>query len=81
METFQSVIFDLGKVVFDFSFDRVFQSWATSSGTPFADIKSKFVFDELSDKFERSEISSEQFRTLVSQRLNIKLTDEDFDKG
>jgi hypothetical protein len=55
--TFQSAIFDLGKVVFDLSFDRVFQSWATSSGRPFDEIRSRFVFDELFDTFERNEIS------------------------
>ena len=81
MATFQSVIFDLGKVVFDLSFDRVFQAWATSSGKQFDEIKSKFVFDELFDKFERNEISPEQFRRTVSQRLEINLSDEDFDKG
>lgn len=81
MAIFQSVVFDLGKVVFDLSFDRVFKSWAASSGKQFDDIKSNFVFDELFDKFERNEISSEQFRTKVSQRLDIKLSDEDFDNG
>jgi len=81
MTDLKAIIFDLGKVVFDLSFDRVFQSWATSSGRPFDDIKIKFVFDELFDKFEKSEISEEQFREVVSQRLGIKLSDEDFDKG
>lgn len=81
MATFQSVVFDLGKVVFDLSFDRTFKSWATSSGKQFDYIKSKFVFDELSDKFERNEISPEQFRMRVSQRLDIKLSDGDFDRG
>jgi epoxide hydrolase-like predicted phosphatase len=81
MTDLKAIIFDLGKVVFDLSFDRVFQSWATSSGRPFDDIKIKFVFDEFFDKFEKSEISEEQFREVVSQRLGIRLSDEDFDKG
>jgi glucose-1-phosphatase len=81
MTELKAIIFDLGKVVFDLSFDRVFESWATSTGKPFDDIKIKFVFDELFDKFEKSEISEEQFREVVSQRLGFKLSDEDFDKG
>jgi putative hydrolase of the HAD superfamily len=81
METFRSIVFDLGKVVFDLSFDRVFKSWATSSGKQFNEIKSRFVFDELSDMFERNEISPEQFRTKVLRRLDVKLSDKDFDKG
>jgi len=78
---FQSVIFDLGKVVFDVSFDRVFQSWAASSRRTFEYIKSRFAFDELFDKFERNEISPAQFRAAVSKRLDIQISDEDFDRG
>jgi len=81
MTDIKAIIFDLGKVVFDLSFERVFQSWATSSGGQFDDIKSRFMFDELFDKFERNEVSPEQFRATVSQRLNLKITDQDFDKG
>ncbi|MEO8151028.1 MAG: HAD family phosphatase [Bacteroidia bacterium] len=81
MKKYETIIFDLGKVVFDLSFDRTFQFWATASGNHFDDIKSKFHFDEFFDKFERSEISPEQFRTEISQRLSLKLIDEDFDKG
>ncbi len=76
-----ALIFDLGKVVFDVSFDRTFQFWASASGQRFADIKSKFLFDEVSDNFERGDISAEEFRTVVSKRLDIALPDEDFDKG
>lgn len=81
MATFQAVIFDLGKVIFDLSFDRVFQSWAASSGREFDDIKRKFMFDELYDTFERNEIAAEEYRAAVSRRLDIRLSDEDFDRG
>ncbi len=76
-----AIIFDLGKVVFDLSFDLVFESWATSSGKQFSDIKNKFQFDELFDKFETGEISPEKYRSLISRRLNIQLTNEEFDQG
>ena len=81
MGKYNSLIFDLGKVVFDLSFDRVFKSWAALSGKNFNDIKSRFKFDDLFDKFEKNEVSAPQFRTMLSQKLNISLTDEDFDKG
>lgn len=77
----QAIIFDLGKVVFDLSFDRVFQFWATASGKSFDHIKNRFRFDELSDQFERGDISAEQFRSEVSNRIEVKLSDEEFDKG
>lgn len=38
------IIFDLGKVVFDVSFERVFQYWAQKSGQNIRDIADKFVF-------------------------------------
>ncbi len=81
MHIYKAIIFDLGKVVFDVSFDRSFQYWATSSDRQFDDIKNKFQFDNIFDKFEKDEISSGQFRTEISQRLNLKLSDQEFDKG
>jgi putative hydrolase of the HAD superfamily len=81
MAEFAALIFDLGKVVFNLSFDRVFQSWATSSGRQFDDIKSKFYFDQLFDKFEKNEVSAQEFRITVSKRLDLKIIDEDFDNG
>lgn len=81
MTDIKAIIFDLGKVVFDLSFERVFQSWATSSGGKFDDIESRFMFDELFDRFERNEVSPAEFRATVTQRLNLKLSDQDFDNG
>jgi len=81
MDMIKAIIFDLGKVVFDLSFDRVFQSWANASGKTFQDIKNQFQFDELFDKFECKEISPEEFRTKLSDNLGFHLTDQAFDKG
>ncbi len=41
-------------MIFDLSFDRTFQSWANTSGKPLNDIKEKFKFDDLFDKFEKA---------------------------
>lgn len=80
MET-KALIFDLGKVVFDLSFDRTFESWAKSSGKTVQEIRSGFAFDETFDMFERGEISPAQFRRLVSEKLRMEISDEEFDKG
>jgi putative hydrolase of the HAD superfamily len=76
-----AIIFDLGKVVFDLSFDRVFYFWASHTDRQFSDIKGKFQFDSLFDEFEKGTISANQFRSEVSNRLGLALTDEVFDKG
>lgn len=81
METYEALIFDLGKVVFDLSFDNVFQFWASASGQQVDSIKSSFQFDEFFDEFERGEVSEKDFRAEISQRLNLKLTDAVFDEG
>ena len=81
MSELKAIIFDLGKVVFDLSFDRVYEHWAHSSGRHFEEIKGRFVFDAIYDKFEKNEISPKQFRELISQRLDIEISDEDFDNG
>lgn len=77
----EAIIFDLGKVVFDLSFDRVFHFWASHTGRRYSDIKGKFQFDRLFDEFEKGTISGSQFRNEVSNRLGLTLTDEAFDKG
>lgn len=81
MDTYKAIIFDLGKVVFDLSFDRVFQFWANASGGQIDGIKSKFKFDDTFDKFEKDEITPKEFRTKISKRLDLTLTDQEFDEG
>ncbi len=81
MPKYKAIIFDLGKVIFDLSFDITFQSWATSSSQQLNDIRNRFVFSELFNKFETDEITPVQFRSGISKQLNVKLTDEEFDKG
>ncbi len=77
----KAIVFDLGKVIFNLSFDRTFEYWAMASEESFNTIKNKFVFDEIFEKFERNEISPKEFREIIQNRLGIKLSDDEFDKG
>ncbi|AMJ65272.1 HAD family hydrolase [Hymenobacter sp. PAMC 26628] len=81
MNTYKAIIFDLGKVVFDLSFDKVFQFWANASSGQYAEIKSKFRFDDIFVKFEKDEITPKEFRVKISKRLGLTLTDQVFDEG
>jgi epoxide hydrolase-like predicted phosphatase len=81
MATYKALIFDLGKVVFDLSFDKVFQCWASVAGQQVEAIKDKFHFNAFFDAFERGEVSDEEFRTEISRRLGFTLTDNVFDEG
>lgn len=81
MSIYKAIIFDLGKVVFDLSFDRIFKSWANASNIQVNKVKDKVSFDSIFDKFEKDEITPKEFRTEISKRLNLTLTDQEFDAG
>jgi len=77
----KAIIFDLGKVIFDTSFDRCFDFWASASGKTFESIKNKFSFDSIYENFERSDITPSQFRKQMCEKLDLQISDELFDKG
>jgi FMN phosphatase YigB (HAD superfamily) len=81
MTSYKALIFDLGKVVFDLSFDQVFQSWAVASSRQADELQAKFEFDEVFDQFEKAAITPQAFRVAVSQKLNLTLSDHAFDAG
>ena len=81
MEAYEALIFDLGKVVFDLSFAKVFQFWAAASGQSAEVISRNFQFDALFDEFEKGEVSAKEFRAEISARLGLQLTDALFDEG
>ena len=81
MNTYKALVFDLGKVVFDLSFDNVFRHWASASGQSIGAIKSRFQFDAFFDEFEKGEVSNKEFRAEISRRLDLALTDAEFDAG
>src|SRR5258708_7538153 len=81
MTEFKAIIFDLGKVVFDLSFDRVFHCWSQATGLPVSDLMRNNLFDEASDQFERNEISPKEFRSASCRKLGVGMNDDDFDKG
>ena len=78
---YKALIFDLGKVVFDLSFERVFQSWAKGSNGQAYELKARFQFDDLFDQFEKAAITPQHFRREVANKLGLTLTDQEFDAG
>ncbi|RZJ95318.1 MAG: HAD family phosphatase [Hymenobacter sp.] len=78
---YKALIFDLGKVVFDLSFRRVFQVWAKASNRQADELEALFRFDELFDQFEKAAVTPPHFRAELSSRLGLTLTDAEFDAG
>lgn len=77
----KALIFDLGKVVFDLSFERVFHYWGAASGRPAAELQARFQFDAAFASFETAAITPQEFRALIAAELGFALSDQDFDAG
>ena len=81
MSGFKAIIFDLGKVIFDINFDPVFQKWSVISGKSLAELNErKKLFDVVSNRFERNEISPTGFRAAICRELGVEMNNEVFDK-
>ena len=81
MQTYKAIIFDLGKVIFDLSFEQTFEHWAKTSKKPIKDIRARYMFDETYENFERGDISEEQFRSETKEKLGLTMSDVQFDEG
>lgn len=77
----EAAIFDLGGVVFGISLKGIIKSWAESAGASPQKIAEKFEADLFYERFETSEISPEEYRKHVCDKLKISLSPEDFDRG
>jgi epoxide hydrolase-like predicted phosphatase len=74
----KAIIFDLGNVVFDISFESMYEYWARSLDCDERFVRERVYFDEVYKRFERGEISAEYYSNYIRGRLEFKLTEEDF---
>lgn len=77
----EALLFDLGGVVIDIDFDRVFASWARFSPYPAADMPERFRFDGVYQRYERGEISDADFFGHVRRVLAMEADDEQIRSG
>ncbi len=81
MNPYRAIIFDLGNVVINFSFDNIFNYWAHITGVPALELKNNFDYDDMFCRFEKGEIGPSVFRRHVQEKLKVKMSDAQFDKG
>ena len=55
--------------------------WAENSGIPYEVIKKYFEADKNFDKFERGDLTEEQYRKITNENLGMNLSEKDFDEG
>jgi glucose-1-phosphatase len=75
------LLFDLGGVIIDIDFDRIFSVWATHSRQSKNLLKNRFKFDEYYERHERGEINGQRYFASLRQSLNLDLTDDQFIEG
>ncbi|MBX7046295.1 MAG: HAD family phosphatase [Ignavibacteria bacterium] len=78
---YKSLIFDLGKVVFDSNHDLIYNHWSKHSGVSFDKIKNYFDSTKYFDLFERGDLSEEEYRSITNNALGMNLPDKIFDEG
>lgn len=77
----EAVVFDLGGVLLEVDFGKVFTAWADSAGMPAAGIRQRFRFDAAYERHERGEIGAPQYFAALRESLNLDLSDEQFRRG
>jgi len=74
-------IFDLGNVIVDIDFNRVFGAWSDFSRVPLATLKQNFVMGEAFHQHERGEITDEAFAQALCHEMDLSLSYEQFAHG
>ena len=77
----KALLFDLGGVVIDIDFDRVFESWAGYANQSVEVIKSRFAFDSHYERHERGEINASEYFASLRKTLGINISNDEFIEG
>ena len=75
------LLFDLGRVVLDISFDRVMACWAGHAGCTPDDLAARFIVDDSFKHHEIGRIDDAAFFAGLRQSLGIGITDAQFLEG
>jgi putative hydrolase of the HAD superfamily len=76
-----ALLFDLGGVVIDIDFGRMFARWAAHAGLPPDALRARFSFDAFYDRHERGQIQAAEYFASLRTSLALTLTDEQFADG
>jgi putative hydrolase of the HAD superfamily len=78
---FDAALFDLGGVVLEIDFNRMFARWAECSGEELETIRARFAFDTFYARHERGEIQAGEYFASLRSSLRIDLSDAQFAEG
>jgi HAD superfamily hydrolase (TIGR01509 family) len=77
----EALLFDLGGVVIELDWERVFSHWARHSGRPVEALRERFAFDVPYQRHERGEIDAAAYYESLRRSLQLDLPDAEFDRG
>lgn len=80
-EPIQALLFDLGGVLIDIDFDRVFAHWAKYAPIGVPQIRERFVFDDTYHRYECGETDDATFFAYVRRTLDLDASDEQIRDG
>lgn len=79
--TIEAVVFDLGGVILEVNFDRVFSAWASDAGIEAQRIRERYRLDADYARHERGEIDATEYFNQLRGKLDLSLTDQQFLSG
>ena len=68
----EGLLFDLGGVVIDIDFERVFRSWESLSKLPIEEIERRFTMDAAYEQHERGEIDASEYFAHLRNVLELE---------
>jgi FMN phosphatase YigB (HAD superfamily) len=77
----EALLFDLGNVLVDISFDRTFGHWGRAAGLETGQVRDRFSFDDAYECHERGEITAAAYFQTLRGSLGIDISDTDFLDG
>lgn len=78
-QKYRNIIFDLGGVIVNLNTHSTLQEFSRLSDHSEDEIYQKFINEPAFHKYEKGQISDEEFRALVRETMNIKASDEAID--
>ncbi len=75
------LLFDLGGVVIDIDFERIFKKWSIYSGLPVQEIKAAFSADAALEQYERGQIDSTEYCHYVCDSIGMEMSFDQFSDG
>lgn len=81
MNKYKALIFDLGKVIFEVTFEMAYAYWGSLAKIDSEVIRKRFRFDLAYDLFSENKMTEEEYAKHVSGLIGVNLSVEDFATG